>query len=171
MNITLLAAVHDKTYGIGAGPKLLYRNHNDLRFFQQYTYGKTVVVGRKTFETLPELKDRNVVVVSRTHDNSDLPNVTIVPTIFKALLAAKGEVVVIGGGEIYKAALPYANKLLLTMVDKEPQVSPTVFFPRFNISEWTKREILHLDDGFNLVEYVIKAKEFNKPVKQAVYDN
>ncbi len=118
--ITLVAAVA-RDGAIGRDNTLLWHLPEDMARFKAVTAGKPVVMGRKTWESLPEkfrpLPGRRNLVVSRSV--RELPGAEVFPSIDEALAACadQPEVCVIGGSDIYALALPHADKLALTEVD------------------------------------------------------
>jgi len=117
--ITLVAAVA-KDGAIGRDNALLWHLPEDMARFKALTTGKPVVMGRKTWDSLPArfrpLPGRRNLVVSRTV--RELPGAEVFPTLEAALAAcSEPEVCVIGGSEIYALALPRADRLALTEVD------------------------------------------------------
>jgi dihydrofolate reductase len=128
---------------IGASGTLPWRLKTDMAHFRKLTMGKPVIMGRKTWESLPSapLKGRENIVVSRDW-TFDAPGARVYTNVVAALNAAKaiaarseqGEAFVIGGEAIYAAALPYADRLYLTDVDAAP--AGDAWFPDFVVSEW-----------------------------------
>jgi dihydrofolate reductase len=117
--ITLVAAVA-KDGAIGRDNALLWQLPEDMARFKALTWAKPVVMGRKTWDSLPArfrpLPGRRNLVVSRSA--SELPGAEVFASLDAALAACpEPEVCVIGGSEIYALALPFANKLALTEVD------------------------------------------------------
>lgn len=111
---------------IGLRGALPWRIPEDLRRFKAATMGRTLIVGRKTAETLPPLPGRDLVVLSR---NVDHPRFDTYGWIESAIAAAREddpEPVVIGGAEVYRAALPYVTRILLTEIDRD--VEADTFF-------------------------------------------
>jgi dihydrofolate reductase len=138
MNISLVVAAADNN-AIGKDNKLLWCLPNDMKFFKNVTWGMVVVMGRKTLESLGKpLKGRRNIVITR---NADLrvEGTVIVKDLDAALAAAKEmdvkEVMVIGGGEIYKLALPKAKRIYITRVHFNPEDADT-YFPEFSEKEW-----------------------------------
>ncbi len=131
--INIIAAVAENG-AIGYKNELLYRLPNDLKRFKQLTIGKTVIMGRRTYESLPNgaLPERRNIVLSRTLKNGDLPHCEIYDSLQQALAhcATEEEIYVIGGGEVYQQAMPYASRLLLTLVKDSPTNADT-FFPHY----------------------------------------
>ncbi|CAM4205122.1 dihydrofolate reductase [Paenibacillus alkaliterrae] len=135
MSITLIAAM-DLNRTIGVGNKMPWRLPAEMAFFTKSTTGKTVLMGRKTFESLPKpLKDRrNVVLTRQQHFQPE--GCEVVHSLKEAIeLCRADELMVMGGGEIYEQFLPYADTILLTAVEVEIE-GGDAFFPPFSESEW-----------------------------------
>jgi dihydrofolate reductase len=139
MSITLVACI-DMDNGIGDEfGNLLFHLPKDLKHFNNVTSGKIVVMGRKTWESLPDNKRplpkrRNIVL---TRDVSFNPEGAEVMSIEQVLeLAETREVFVIGGGDIYEQFMPHADKMILTQVHHLNH-NATVFFPDFEAKEWS----------------------------------
>jgi len=135
----------------------------DLKHFKRLTSGHPVVMGRKTFESIiatlgRPLPSRENIVITRSRGWSRA-GCTIVHSLDAALFAAKNsaDVFVIGGAEIYALALPSAERLYLTEIDRE--FEGDTFFPEFDRSQWREvsreRHVLPGRDGFAyaFVEY------------------
>lgn len=136
-NIALIAAM-DRNRVIGSDNQMPWHLPDDLRFFKATTLGKPVVMGRKTFESIGErpLPKRRNLVVSRRSDYAP-DGVEVFPSIDAALAACSEapEVMIIGGGELYRQTLPFANRLYVTRVDTT--VSGDTLFPAWSETEWT----------------------------------
>ena len=137
MIISLVVAAADNN-AIGKDNKLLWCLPNDMRFFKNVTWGMVVIMGRKTLESLGKpLKGRKNIVITRQPLQID--GALAVKSLEDALSAAKEmdvkEVMVIGGGEIYRLALPKANRIYITRVHAKPEDGDT-FFPEFSEKEW-----------------------------------
>lgn len=112
---------------IGKDSKLPWRLPEDLKFFKEKTKGKILVMGRKTFESLPgQLPERFHIVISRNSFVSDEPDVAFVKSIDEALALAKklsprwsDEVMIVGGGEIYKQTMALVDKIYLTVIEQD----------------------------------------------------
>ncbi len=130
---------------IGRKGDLPWRISSDLKRFKQITMGKPVIMGRKTWESLPRrpLAGRLNIVITRHHDYS-APGAVIAASVEEALAEARQteaeEICVIGGSEIFQAFLPRADRLYLTEVELEPEGDAV--FPPLDFSEWleTSRE-------------------------------
>lgn len=150
MTVILIAAVGSNRV-IGRDNDLPWRIREDLQHFKQLTLGHTLVMGRKTYDSIGRpLPGRRTVVVTRQPDWS-ADGVEVVHALDQAFKLADGnDVYVAGGGEIYRQALPYADRLELTEVDQAP--AGDVTFPEFDRSAWidTARDPR---DGFTFVTY------------------
>jgi len=125
---------------IGRTGDLLWRLPNDFKHFRELTTGHPIIMGRKTFESLPNgaLPDRTNIVITRQVDYQ-APDCRVVTSLDAAIGLATNlgsdEIFVIGGGEIYRQALPLANRVYLTAVNTAPQDADT-FFPELPDDEW-----------------------------------
>lgn len=138
MKIILIAAI-DLNGGIGKDNKLLCHLPADLKRFKQLTTGKTVIMGRKTFDSLPAgaLPNRRNIVVSRQTDLT-LANCEVFYSLSDAFAAcqSENEVFVIGGETIYKQAIANAHVLELTQIDG--RFDADAFFPAIEEREWKR---------------------------------
>ena len=147
MTITLIGAI-GKNRELGLGNKLLWHLPDDLKRFKEVTRGHAVIMGRKTYESIGRpLPERKNIIITRDAEYA-APGCEVVHSIEEALKTVSGdnEAFVIGGGEIYKLALPYANKMDLTLVDVEQRAD--AYFPEFNSEEWrvTSEEVHEADE-------------------------
>ena len=118
----MIAAV-DRNWSIGKDGNLLVRIPEDQKFFKRMTLGKTVVMGRKTLDSLPggrALKDRANIVLTRNPDFAR-ENVTVVHSVGEALSLLSDipadDVMIIGGETVYRAFLPFCDGAWITMID------------------------------------------------------
>lgn len=121
---------------IGAGGKIPWHLPNELQLFKSVTMGHHIIMGRKTYESINRLlPGRTTVIVTRQRDYA-IPGAKIAHTLDEAiaLCAGDSEIFVIGGGELYRAAMPLADRLYLTVVDAEPDGDTQM--PAFNTTEW-----------------------------------
>ena len=135
--LSLIAAVAADG-AIGYDNKLLYWLPNDLKRFKALTTGHTIVMGRRTFESLPKgalPNRRNLVLSKNAHFIGK--NIEVFPSLEAALeaCAADEEVFVIGGASIYRQALPLATRLCLTIVHDSPAYADA-FFPWLDPTQW-----------------------------------
>ena len=122
-------------WGIGDGKGMLYRLPGDLKYFRSVTLGHPVIMGRKTLESFPggrPLPGRENIVITRNR-NFRPEGVTVVHSVaaLRRLVAARPDehFFVLGGGEIYEKLLPDCETAYVTMVETEPPIVPTVFYP------------------------------------------
>jgi dihydrofolate reductase len=147
-NVTMIVAV-GRNGVIGDGEKMPWHLSEDLKYFKRTTMGHPMIMGRRTFDSTGVLPGRRHIVITRQPQWSHA-GVETAHSVEEALALAgpADEVFVIGGGEIYRAAMPYAARLLVTEVDQSPEGSVT--FPTVDPTEWveTSREPR---DGFSWV--------------------
>ena len=137
--ISIIAAVANNR-AIGYHNKLLYWLPNDLRRFKQLTTGHTIIMGRRTFESLPKgalPNRRNVVLTSsvehpETAQDSRFPGCDCFMSLRQALASCSPDedIFIIGGASVYRQALPLADRLCLTEIDDTPNQAD-VFFPPY----------------------------------------
>jgi dihydrofolate reductase (EC 1.5.1.3) len=135
--ISIIAAI-DRRMAIGFNNKLLFWLPNDLKRFKTLTTGNTIIMGRKTFESLPKgaLPNRRNIVLSSNPDTI-CPGAEVFSSLETALQNCKEDeqVYIIGGTSVYRQALPLADELCLTEIDDTapeadaffPEISPTVW--------------------------------------------
>lgn len=158
MTINIIAAVA-KNRAIGKDNRLIYWLPNDLKRFKQLTTGNTIIMGRKTFESLPKgaLPNRRNIVLSRS--TKELPGCDCYPSLKEALAHCQEDeqLFIIGGASIYKQTMPIADRLYLTEIDDIPEKADA-FFPPYD--EWVvEKEEKHTIDerhqyNYSFVDYV-----------------
>lgn len=152
MKLVIIAAM-SRNRIIGKDGKLPWHISEDLKRFKRLTTGHTVLMGRKTFESLgkPLSNRRNVVLTSRK-----IPGVETYPTLAQALQALENEekVFVIGGGEIFAQLLDHADELHLTLVDRE--IDGDTYFPPYEHLIGTRYKLVAREEhvGFVFEDYV-----------------
>lgn len=134
--LTLIAAVGEND-AIGMKNELIWHLSDDLKHFKNLTKDHCMIMGRKTFESFPKpLPNRTHIVITRQHNYKVPEGVIVVQTLEDALDAAKDDKqpFVIGGGEIYKLAMPLAHKIELTRVHASFEAD--TFFPKIDKTIW-----------------------------------
>ena len=135
--LSIIACISKTNRAIGYQNRLLYHIKSDLTRFRELTTGHTIIMGRKTYESLPNgaLPHRRNIVVSRSL--KEMEGCEVYPNLEAALKAAESpkEIFIIGGESIYRQSLHVARKLYLTVVDDAPQQADA-FFPEINPEEW-----------------------------------
>jgi dihydrofolate reductase len=151
--ISLIAAVADNGV-IGLDNRLPWRLPADLRHFKTLTLGKPIVMGRKTWESLPGMLPQRRHIVVTSNPGYEAVGCDVVHSLEQALVAAGDtpEVMIIGGARLYQQALPHARRMYLTLV--HAQVAGNVFFPAYDAQLWTERErVEHRADAENPYPY------------------
>ena len=156
--INIIAAVAANR-GIGFENKLLYWLPNDLKRFKSLTTGHTIIMGRRTFESLPKgaLPNRRNIVLSRTQN--DFPGCDAYASLQEALnhCDADEDIYIIGGTSVYEQALPIADRLCLTEIHDTPQHADA-FFPEYGGWKETWREEHDADEkhrqSYAFVDYI-----------------
>ncbi len=139
--LSIIVAIAENN-AIGKDNDLIWYISSDLKRFKKLTTGHTILMGRKTYESLPNgaLPNRENIVI--THDNTlKLPKCTMLNSIEEAIekyANSRDEIFVIGGGSIYEKLLPYAQKIYLTKVHES--FDADIYFPQLNEKEW---KVLH----------------------------
>lgn len=154
--LTCIAAI-GKNRELGKDNQLIWHLPQDLKFFRTMTKGHTIVMGRKTFESLPGLlPGRHHIVITRS--NPVLPEEVEVFSSIDAFLKEyqyrDEEIFVIGGAAIYAQLLPYCERLLLTEIDAS--FDADVFFPEFDKSQYNRivlSDITENNTHYQHVEY------------------
>lgn len=136
--ISLLFAM-DRNHGIGYQNDLPWYIPEDLKYFKKVTMGHTIVMGRKTFDSIGKaLPGRKNVILTRDQEYVAPENTVVIHSIDELLkLNHKNqdeEFFVIGGAEIFKQILPWTDKLYITFIDAE--YNADTFFPKINWEEW-----------------------------------
>ena len=122
---------------IGKNNDLIWHLPNDLKFFKSVTTGKTVIMGRRTFESLPKmLPNRHHVVISSSNSfPSEVEVFNNLDDLLNKYNNVKDELFIIGGASIYKLFLDYSDKLYLTEINAECK-DATAYFPEFDKSKY-----------------------------------
>ena len=172
MRISIIVAVAENR-AIGFENQLLYHLPNDLKRFKALTTGNTIIMGRRTFESLPKgaLPNRRNIVL--TTSKKSFPGTDTFRSLEAALkdccqraelnAPQSQEVFIIGGASVYERALPFADRLCLTYVYDTPAEADT-FFPEINLANWkeTFREE-HESDERHSQRYAFVDYERNLP--------
>ena len=142
MKISIVVAVAENN-AIGAKGKLLWRLSKDMQYFKEVTWGHHVLMGRKTWDSIPPkfspLPGRTNIIVTR-QEGFVCEGCLVVKSVEEGIELARNageqELMIIGGGEIYKQALPFTNKIYLTKVHHTFADADT-FFPELDMEQWT----------------------------------
>ena len=132
MSRLIIIVATGKNRGIGKEGKLLWHLPDDLKFFKHQTLGCPLIMGRKTFDSIGKpLPGRRNIVLSRNKDLL-IPGAEVFPDLSAAIDACENEpkVFVVGGGEIYRQAMPLTDELIVTHV--EHSLDADAFFPEID---------------------------------------
>jgi dihydrofolate reductase len=134
--ITLVAAM-GRNRAIGLDGVLPWHLPRELRHFKEITMGRPIVMGRRTWQSIGRaLPGRQNVVVTRDA-SLRAEGCDIVHSLGEAVARSEGtEVMIIGGGQLYREALPHADRMILTLVDHEPPAD--TWFPEWDPGEWSE---------------------------------
>jgi dihydrofolate reductase len=137
MTLSIIAAL-DTNNAIGKNNQLLAYLPGDLKRFKQLTTGHTIIMGRKTYQSLPNgaLPNRRNIVIS-SNSTFNAPGCEVVKSIEEAIIICNPgeEVFIIGGGSVYRAFLPLCHKLYLTHIHHTFDNADT-FFPHIDYNQW-----------------------------------
>ena len=147
MIISMIAAVSQNGV-IGKNNDLPWQLPDDMKYFMQTTKGHYVIMGRRNYDSIPEkfrpLPNRPNIVITR-QENFQAPGCTVVHSLEDALKLAKEnnepEAFIIGGAEIFKLGLTYADRLYLTEI--QATIEGDTYFPEFKKEEWKKMLRIH----------------------------
>lgn len=132
--IAIIAALA-RNYVIGRGNRLPWHLPDDLRHFKRLTLGRPIIMGRRTWESLPGLLPERTHIVVTRDPKYQANGAVVVRSLDQALAAAGGEeALVVGGAQLYALALPRACRLNLTLVEAE--IEGDAFFPEIDPAAW-----------------------------------
>ena len=157
-SITLIAAM-GKNRAIGLDGKMPWHLPAELQHFKRATMGKTIVMGRKTWQAIgrPLPGRQNIVVSRNTAYVATGADVTV--SLADAVeVSQSAEIMVIGGGQLYTLALPQARRMVLTLIDIEPEAD--TWFPAWDVEQWqqTQEEHYPVDDVNPLAYRIVELK-------------
>lgn len=154
---SIIAAV-GKNNALGKNNDLIFHIKEDMDFFRKTTTGHKVVMGSRTWYSLPaKLKNRENIVVSEEVIPKADKTVSDLKDYIAKNIDTPEEIFIIGGGSIYAQFLPYAKHLYLTEVDDSPEAD--VFFPEFDRRNYRRKTIKHGNQGelkYTFVKYTKK---------------
>ena len=156
--VTIVAAMA-RNGAIGLDGRMPWHLPAELGHFKKATWGKPIIMGRKTYESIDKaLPGRQNIVVTRSKRFA-AQGCDIAHSLKAAIQIAIGkEVMVIGGGQLYRKAMPIANRLIITEVNCEPQAD--TWFPEWDVNQWeeVRRESFPGDEknphSFSITEYL-----------------
>lgn len=166
----IIAAV-DKRWGIGKSGTLLISIPEDMKKFKEITKGQTVIMGRKTFNSLPgglPLPERKNIIVTKSHDfncvgANILHSVDEVSEYVKNNETGSNKIFCIGGGEIYNMLLPLCQKAYITYIDED--FDADTFAPNLNKMGWKYKNSSSWKE-YEGIRYIFR--EYINPVYESI---
>lgn len=160
MDINLIAAI-GKNNELGKNNDLIWRLKEDMKFFKNTTMGHPIVMGRKTFESLPRvLPGRKNVVISTNEIRND--EIELYKSIREFLINYQNfndDVFIIGGASIYREFIDIATRMYLTEIDAMDN-NADVYFPKFNVNDWEREELAsNQENSINFKHVLYKRKK------------
>ena len=155
-DLVIIAAI-GKNNELGLENRLIWHIPGDLKFFKEKTLNKNIVMGYKTYESLPGLlKLRNhIVMTHKDIKNNDIIIVNSLEELFNYINPIDDDVFVIGGASIYKLLMPYSNKMFITQIDSTSKAD--AYFPKIIDDEWEKKLLdSNFENGVNYKHYEYK---------------
>lgn len=157
-SLTLIAAM-GKNRAIGLDGRMPWHLPAELQHFKKTTMGKAIVMGRKTWQSIGRpLPGRQNIVVSR-NPGFHAEGVDLAGSLDEAVsMSESDEVMIVGGGQLYALALPLANRMVLTLIDIEPEAD--TWFPEWDEREWAQTSERHfpVDDNNRLAYRIIELR-------------
>jgi dihydrofolate reductase len=165
--ISIIVAVSED-WGIGKDNELLWRIPDDLKRFKRLTSGNIIIMGKKTWESLPRrpLPDRKNIVLTDVLDEEIDGSVTAYSIEDALSKCDRGkEIFIIGGGSIYRQFLNLADRLYITHVHRKADAD--VYFPRIDLKIWkviAKEDFLHNEGGTPPYSYTVYERKRCKEI-------
>ena len=158
MSYSIIAAI-GKNRELGKDNDLIWHLPNDLKFFREVTTGKTIIMGRKTFDSLPKMlpNRKHIVISSSNNFNSEVKVYNNLEELLEDYKNSIEELFVIGGASIYKQFIDIADKLYLTEVDAEC-MDASVYFPEFDKNNYEKTILKENEDNGIKYKHVLYKK-------------
>tara|TARA_B100001778_G_scaffold91892_1_gene75028 strand:- start:2467 stop:2961 length:495 start_codon:yes stop_codon:yes gene_type:complete len=153
--ISIIVAM-DKNNLIGCKNKIPWHIPSELKRFRSLTMGKPIVMGRKTHESIGRILDGRDNIILSLDDKYSKQGIIIYNNLNKVIedFSSHEEIIIIGGSEIYKLALPLVKKLYITYVDGS--YSGDTWFPNFNLNQWSLESSEDLECPKSNITYASK---------------
>lgn len=143
-NLSLIAAIGNYME-LGLDNHLIWRIPEDLKFYKEMTMGKNIIMGRKTFESMPSvaLKGRNPIILSSHPIDSvcDVTSFNDMDALIDYIKKTEEKFMVVGGAKVYEEFLPYVDEMYLTELQNSKPFKADTFFPCFDETEWDSQLI------------------------------
>lgn len=159
MSFSIIAAI-GKNNELGKDNNLIWNLPGDMKFFRETTSNHTIIMGRRTFESLPKMlpNRHHIVISSSTNFPSEVEVFKNINDFFKKYKDSSEELFVIGGGSIYELFINYADKIYLTEIDAIEK-SASVYFPKFNIELYDRKVLKESEDNNIKYKHVLYTKK------------
>lgn len=158
-NLSLIAAI-GKNNELGINNALIWHLPSDMKYFRKVTSGKTIIMGRKCFESLPGLLPNRIHIILTNNKDYQVEGASVFNNIDDILNYVKNtpeECFIIGGAKIYELFLPYVKKMYLTEIDAENEAD--VYFPKFNKELYEREEIEELTENDINYKFVLYTRK------------
>ena len=157
MKVSMIVAI-GKQRQIGADNKMLWRISDEFQHFKKTTMGHTLLMGRKSFESIGKpLPGRNTIIITRD-ENYQADGCEVVHSVEEGIELAKkkgeDELFISGGGQIYELGLPYTEKLYLSIVDFNGDAD--IYFPEYKQYDW---KLTHKEDHVSNLAWELQVLE------------
>lgn len=146
----------DKNRVIGNRGEMPWVIPSELSYFKEVTQNTSVVMGRKTFETIGKVLDERENIIVTTDKNYKVPRCKVANSLAEAFSMATKEIFVIGGASIYKQAIPFVDRFYITEIEKEFEGDTT--FPEVDLEPFEKKEIKRVTSGIPYTCFVYERK-------------
>lgn len=157
MSVSIIAAI-GRNLELGKNNDLIWHFKQDMKFFKETTTGHTVIMGRRTFESLPKALPNRLNVVITSDKNYNAENAVVVSSINEAMKYCENdEAFIIGGGQIYREFLPFADKLYLTEIEDCCNDADT-YFPTFDKEKYNRTVIKSTDENSIAFSHILYEK-------------
>lgn len=147
MDINIIAAIGENNE-LGKNNDLIWKLKKDMKFFKEITMGNPIVMGRKTYESLPKVLPgrKNIVISTNEIKNNEIELYKSIKEFLINYKNYEGNVFIIGGASIYEQFIDFASKLYLTEIAAQ-DASATVYFPKFNKQNFDQEIILENEEN------------------------
>ena len=155
-NLIIIAAIGENNE-LGLNNELIWHLPSDLKFFKDKTMNKNIIMGYKTYKSLPKLLNgrNHIVLTHRNIENEDIKVVNSIDELMDYIELIDDDIFVIGGASIYELLLPYCNMMFLTHIEQKSEAD--VFFPKINNDEWERNLInTSCDNNIQYKQYEYK---------------
>ena len=162
INLSLIAAV-GKNRELGKDNDLIWHLKEDMKYFREMTNNKTIIMGRKCFESLPGLLPNRKHIILSTNKDYKVDGALVMndmSSVLDYIKNTKEECFIIGGSKIYEMFLPYCNKLYITEIDDEKKAD--VYFPAVDYKQYKKKILDRKQENNIKYKFVLYTRRDNE---------